>query len=166
MSRLLKGERHLPAIKQGGFYAYCGPQTRLDIRLKSEDPTLRNPINSLDRACKSHDLAYQNVGLKMGKGLPKNEAQKLVRVADKQLINSIDKLDDAGKLDKMLVKGSMSAKIKAEDIGFLNKLKFIQPITDEDFVEDEGDTPVEKVQKRRVGGRVAINKYGCCVPKV
>lgn len=42
-------ELHLP-----GSYRYCGPGTRLAERLKRGDPG----INSLDEACKSHDIAY------------------------------------------------------------------------------------------------------------
>lgn len=42
-------EMHLP-----GGYQYCGPGTKLDERLKRNDPG----INELDRACKQHDIAY------------------------------------------------------------------------------------------------------------
>lgn len=42
---------HLP-----GGYQYCGPGTKLDKRLKRNDPG----INELDRACKEHDIAYSN----------------------------------------------------------------------------------------------------------
>lgn len=35
-------------------YQYCGPGTKLDKRLKRQDPG----INGLDRACKQHDIAY------------------------------------------------------------------------------------------------------------
>lgn len=40
-------EMHLP-----GGYQYCGPGTKLDERLKRNDPG----INELDRACKQHDF--------------------------------------------------------------------------------------------------------------
>lgn len=36
------------------FFRYCGPGTRLHERLKRGDPG----INGLDRACKQHDIAY------------------------------------------------------------------------------------------------------------
>lgn len=41
-------EAHLPG------YQYCGPGTKLKKRLKRNDPG----INGLDRACKEHDIAY------------------------------------------------------------------------------------------------------------
>lgn len=44
-------ELHLP-----GGYQYCGPGTHLHTRLRRGDPG----INPLDRACKEHDIAYDN----------------------------------------------------------------------------------------------------------
>lgn len=41
-------ELHIP------FYNYCGPVTKLEKRLKNKDAG----VNSLDEACKSHDLLY------------------------------------------------------------------------------------------------------------
>lgn len=41
-------ELHLPG------YQYCGPGTKLDKRLKRNDPG----VNGLDKACKEHDIAY------------------------------------------------------------------------------------------------------------
>lgn len=41
-------ELHLPG------YSYCGPGTKLQERLKRNDPG----INGLDEACKEHDIAY------------------------------------------------------------------------------------------------------------
>lgn len=46
---LLPFEAHIPG------YQYCGPGTRLEKRLKRGDPG----INPLDKACKEHDIAYQ-----------------------------------------------------------------------------------------------------------
>lgn len=51
MINKLPFEMHLP-----GGYQYCGPGTKLDKRLKRNDPG----INELDRACKEHDIAYSN----------------------------------------------------------------------------------------------------------
>lgn len=44
-------EMHIP-----GGYQYCGLGTKLEKRLKRNDPG----INELDRACKEHDIAYAN----------------------------------------------------------------------------------------------------------
>jgi hypothetical protein len=43
-------ELHLPG------YQYCGPGTKLQKRLARGDPG----INSLDRACREHDIAYSS----------------------------------------------------------------------------------------------------------
>lgn len=50
------GEKHLPG------HNYCGPGTRLDIRLDSDDkPTKGNaPTSRVDQSCYKHDLAYKN----------------------------------------------------------------------------------------------------------
>ena len=41
-------EAHIPG------YSYCGPGTRIEERLKKNDP----PVNSLDARCKTHDIFY------------------------------------------------------------------------------------------------------------
>lgn len=51
---------------------YCGPGTRLDLRLSRNDP----PINGLDAACKNHDIFYSE-----------NEDVKQRHIADKVLAN-------------------------------------------------------------------------------
>ena len=51
------GEIHMrtPTMKK---YNYCGPGTKLEERLTSNDPKIRDPINNLDSICKRHDIAY------------------------------------------------------------------------------------------------------------
>ena len=51
------GEIHMrtPTMKK---YNYCGPGTRLEERLASNDPKIRDPINDLDSICQRHDIAY------------------------------------------------------------------------------------------------------------
>ena len=51
------GEIHMrtPTMKK---YNYCGPGTRLEERLASNDPKIRDPINDLDRICQRHDILY------------------------------------------------------------------------------------------------------------
>ena len=51
------GELHTrtPTMKK---YNYCGPGTKLEERLASNDPKIRNPINNLDAICQKHDIAY------------------------------------------------------------------------------------------------------------
>ena len=51
------GELHMrtPTMKK---YNYCGPGTKLEERLASNDPKVRDPINNLDSICQRHDIAY------------------------------------------------------------------------------------------------------------
>ena len=44
----------------GRRYNFCGPDTRLEERLASNDPKYRDPINVLDGVCKQHDIDYSN----------------------------------------------------------------------------------------------------------
>lgn len=51
------GELHMrtPTMKK---YNYCGPGTKLEERLASNDPKIRDPINNLHAICQKHDIAY------------------------------------------------------------------------------------------------------------
>ena len=51
------GELHM-RTPTGKKYNYCGPGTKLEERLASNDPKVRDPINNLDSICQRHDIAY------------------------------------------------------------------------------------------------------------
>ncbi|KAL9986004.1 hypothetical protein ACROYT_G000057 [Oculina patagonica] len=53
------GELHM-RTPTGKKYNYCGPGTKLEERLASNDPKYRDPINNLDSICQMHDIAYSN----------------------------------------------------------------------------------------------------------
>ena len=53
------GELHMRTPK-GKKYNYCGPGTKLEERLASNDPNYREPINKLDAICQQHDIDYGN----------------------------------------------------------------------------------------------------------
>lgn len=100
-------EMHVPT------YQFCGPGTKLDKRLKRNDPG----INELDRACKEHDIAYAN---------NKNTAER--NQADKILARKAwerVKASDAGFGEKAValgISGIMKAKSKL-GMGFKKKAK-------------------------------------------
>jgi len=50
------GELHLPGKN------FCGPLTRLDIRLDENDipKPEEEPVDKVDEACLKHDIAYRN----------------------------------------------------------------------------------------------------------
>ena len=74
------GELHMrtPTMKK---YNYCGPGTKLEQRLASKDPKIREPINNLDAICQKHDIAY-------------NEAKSLKdkHKADDMMLDEISKI--------------------------------------------------------------------------
>ena len=53
------GELHM-RTPNGKKYNYCGPGTKLEERLASDDPKYREPINKLDAICQQHDIDYSN----------------------------------------------------------------------------------------------------------
>ena len=72
------GEKHVPG------YNYCGPGTRLDIRLDSNDNPNpgEEPINAIDEACQIHDIAYRAGDLQQR------------HLADVRLIHAINAIPD------------------------------------------------------------------------
>jgi hypothetical protein len=88
---------HLPG------YQYCGPGTKLKKRLARGDPG----INDLDKACKTHDMAYAET-----------DDLDLRHAADKNLASAakaIRKDRSKGwkeKLAATLVKKAMNTKVK------------------------------------------------------
>ena len=55
------GELHL-RTPTGKKYNYCGPGTKLEEGLNSDDPKYREPINKLDSICQQPDTAYSKAG--------------------------------------------------------------------------------------------------------
>ena len=51
------GELHM-RTPTGKKYNYCGPGTKLEERLASNEPKYRDPINNLDSICQKHDIDY------------------------------------------------------------------------------------------------------------
>ena len=92
-------EKHLPG------YSFCGPGTRLDLRLDENDnPRIDSlPINRIDEQCLEHDKAY-------GETKDKRRRQK----ADIDLIHNLNDLKNltfGEKLGKAVVKNAMKGKI-------------------------------------------------------
>jgi hypothetical protein len=63
------GEKHIPQ------YQYCGPSTRLDIRLDNNDKPKsgEEPINRVDETCYQHDLAYRDADNNLTKSMKQIE---------------------------------------------------------------------------------------------
>lgn len=98
-------ELHLPG------YQFCGPGTKLQKRLQRGDPG----INSLDSACKQHDIAYsQNKNVNA-----RHKADKILEEAAWQRVKSAD-ATLGEKTASLLVTGAMKVKRK---LGMGIKLK-------------------------------------------
>ena len=93
-------EKHLPN------YSYCGPNTRLDIRLDNNDKPKpgEEPINSVDTACYKHDIAYHDSGDDLDK---KHIADKILL----QQLNAITNPTIRERLDRLLIKGAINTKL-------------------------------------------------------
>lgn len=90
-------ELHIPG------YKYCGPGTKLEKRLKRGDIG----INSLDEACKVHDIAYSNT-----KDITeRHKADKILEEAAARSLKS-SKSSIGEKMAALGVKGAMKVKRK------------------------------------------------------
>ena len=93
------GEKHLPG------YNYCGPGTRLDIRLDAQGrpKSGEEPTNRVDRACLKHDLAYTQ-----------SDDLRARQQADIDLIHDINSISNktlGERLGSLMTKTGMKAKI-------------------------------------------------------
>jgi hypothetical protein len=92
------GEKHLPG------YNYCGPGTRLDIRLDNQDQPKPGeiPINKIDQACHIHDVAYKSKDLQQR------------HLADIKLIHALNSIPNKSlreSLASFLIKSAMKGKL-------------------------------------------------------
>jgi len=92
------GEKHLPG------YNYCGPGTRLDIRLDDQDQPKSGeyPVNAIDKACHVHDVAYKSKDL---------EQRHIADVKLLHALNSIKNKNLKESLANWLVKSAMKTKL-------------------------------------------------------
>ena len=123
-----KGEKHIPG------YSYCGPGSRLDMRLDKYGNPKRGeePINRVDSACLRHDITYSKYD-------DVRERQK----ADIDLIQDLNEIKNptiGERIGRTTTKSGMKAKIL-----FGGKIAW------SDQLADELHKPVKrKFRKRRV----------------
>ncbi len=117
-----KGEKHMIGRNKNGKFKkmnFCGPGTNLDKRSKGK---CSKPISKVDAQCKTHDYAYQKISNGKFKKLPKKMKKKLVRKADKDMINA---MKNNKSIEAKILKKIMESKIRLEKLGLLSQLKFI-----------------------------------------
>jgi hypothetical protein len=95
------GEKHLPN------YQYCGPSTRLDIRLDENGMPKHGeePINRVDKTCYNHDVAYKNAGDNLSN---KHDADRIML----EQLNSIQNPSIRERIDRLIIKGLIGTKLK------------------------------------------------------
>ncbi len=105
----MSGQYHAP-----GGYNYCGPGTQLNGQ---------KAINGADSACQVHDYEYEAFKNNRDK-TSKEDLTRMIRESDEKLINSIENsgVDDLG---AELSKLGIQAKMKLEDWGLMDPMKFI-----------------------------------------
>ncbi len=92
------GEKHLPG------YSYCGPGTRLDIRLNENDQPNPGefPVNAIDEACRIYDIAYKSNNLQQR------------HLADVNLIHALNSIQNKNFREKVatwIIKSAMKGKL-------------------------------------------------------
>lgn len=138
--RIYPGEHHAILKLPGGGVGranYCGPGSRLDIRMKPPKAVPRTPA---DKVCEKHDLDYLF-----------SKDEKSVRRADSRMIRNLSRIKDS-RLNIMPSKKIIQAKMKAEDFGLLSKTKFIS------------DEPVDGLTLKRAKRRqrqLTQQGFGC-----
>src|SRR6266853_6878481 len=128
---LFNGELHLPG------YNFCGPFTRLDKRLDSNDVPYEwsKPINKIDEISMMHDLTYRDYNSAKGR-----------QVADQIMLDALDNLNDdelttREKLDRRIVRPLILAR---KFVGF-----GLEPVSEHDAKEMHHKT-VRNFPRRKV----------------
>lgn len=103
------GERHTALMTDKGprIASYTGPNTRLDIRLRSQNPKIINPLGPTDRASMRHDLDY---------ALATNTED--IRKADQRMLDKLKDIENKNldyKVNTKVVSGLMKSKTLIED---------------------------------------------------
>lgn len=133
------GEKHM-LHSSGNTYNFLGPHTNID-RWKRKDP----PMDQLDSVAKNHDEKYFNA-----KNL------KDIRKADIEFIKDANKTN-VNRISKKIVTSSIKAKMKAEDLGLLDRNYFSQiniaSNEDSNLVGKGMAPPLNKLKKVRKMGK-------------
>ena len=118
---LFDGENHAPCSN------FSGPGTQIEKRLQRGD----KPVNYTDSIAMNHDISYMTIGNKMREGIiDKTQAGAMTRQADMTMVEGLRRaLKGKGsfynKAEQKLTKQIIQSKMKLEDVGVLDKTKFV-----------------------------------------
>lgn len=112
VSQWAGGEHHAP-----GGYNYCGPNTKLE--------SAGHPINQVDSACMAHDYEYEALA-KNKQSISQADFSRMIRESDHKLVDSIERSGQSD-LGALMSKWGIKGKMVLEDLGVLNRDKFVTP---------------------------------------
>ena len=130
---LFDGENHDPCAN------FSGPNTQIEKRLQRGD----KPVNYTDSVAMQHDINYMTIGNKLKQGvIDKTQAGAMTRQADMTMIEGLKHVPKGkgsfyNKAEQKLTKQIIQSKMKLEDVGVLDKTKFI----------GKGEKPQHKLRK-------------------
>jgi Phospholipase A2-like domain len=111
--------RHYPG------HNFTGPGTNVVARIAAGVKA----VNLVDAASEQHDLAYNTIHDDLVAGsITKEDAKRLVRVADSTMVRAINALHGSDIPDDgsaLFASKAILAKMKAEDAGIMDPLKFV-----------------------------------------
>jgi hypothetical protein len=106
-----------PTLGYLGFN-FCGPDTKLEGQ---------KPSNRTDRICEKHDYAYSSVEKARIAGIDRATREAMTREADERMLNELANTTPEGFTEKIghaLSTLGIKGKVKLEDLGLLDRLKF------------------------------------------
>ena len=99
-------------------FRYCGPGTQLEGQ---------QPRNKIDRICEKHDYQFESIMKAKKAGIDRATLEAMTREADLEMLKSLKETKPEGLLERIghsLSTAGIAAKVKAEDLGLLDPLKF------------------------------------------
>ncbi len=136
---LFDGENHAPCAN------FSGPGTQIEKRLQRGD----KPVNYTDAVAMNHDISYMTIGNKMREGIiDKTQAGAMTRQADMTMVDGLRRAPKGKgsfykKAEEKLTKQIIQSKMKLEDVGVLDKTKFIG----KGEAKGEATKPQQKLRK-------------------
>lgn len=147
--------RHLPC------HNFTGPGTDVWARINAGI----KPMNPVDSGSQQHDITYDQVAKALKAGtMSKDKAKQVLRESDKELVRRV-RANNVPKRDAFIVDKAISGKMKAEDLGIVDPLKYVKGSGKEK--EPEKPNPLKNLRKKAIkihknkkqkGGKFPFNK--------
>ena len=99
-------------------YNYCGPNTKLEGQ---------KPSNKIDRICEQHDYSFEAIEKAKKAGIDRATREAMTREADERMLQQLRDIKPEGLSEKIghtISRLGIGAKVLAEDLGLIDKLKY------------------------------------------